>query len=84
MTYTKQDALNRINGTIVKNSVVYYDDAMAEYYVGPASDIDDLVELMNSDDEDIARDAYSHWCAGTSHGDGYETEEEAIAAAEEN
>lgn len=79
--YTKADALERINGSIIGNSVVYYDDAMQQYYVGPATDLDYLVELMNSDDEDIARDAYSHWCAGTTHSDGYETEEEATAIA---
>ena len=61
--------------------MVYWDDSTLRYYVGPASDLDYLVQLMHDTDEDVARDAYSHWCAGTSHGDGYETEQEAIAAA---
>lgn len=76
-------ALSRIDGWMVGDMVIYYDDSMQRYYVGPASDLDDLRELMASDDADIQRDAYSHWCAGTSHGDGYETKAEAEAAARE-
>lgn len=80
MKTTTTEALARINGSIINASVIYYDDNMGRYYVGPADDLDDLIALM--DDEDTSSDAYSHWCAGTCHGDGYETEDEAIAAAE--
>lgn len=80
-TTQKQVALDRIDGWIVGNSVIYYDDSMHRYYVGPAGDLDYLCELMASDDEDISGSAYSHWCAGTTHGDGYETREAAEAAA---
>jgi hypothetical protein len=44
----------------------YYDDAMGRYYIVDAVDVDGLVDYMDSDDDEIARDAYSHWCAGTS------------------
>ncbi|MGP1664802.1 MAG: hypothetical protein ACTS5I_02570 [Rhodanobacter sp.] len=81
---TQSEALERISGRIVGKSVIYYDDSMQRYYVGPLSDVDDLRELMGSTDEDVARDAYSHWCAGSNHGDGYETEEEAEQAAKED
>ena len=76
------DARARIDGSIVAGSIVYYDDNMSLYYVGPVDDLADLADLMADDDEAVARDAYSHWCAGTSHGDGYATMDEATAAAE--
>ena len=77
-TYTIEDALDRINGTIENDLVVYYDDTTDLWYAGPASDLGDLVDLMN--DQATSQDAYSHWCAGVSHGDGYKTEEEAKRA----
>lgn len=80
---SREEALSRIDGWIVKDSVIYYDDSMQRYYVGPVADLDDLCDLMASDDMDVARDAYSHWCAGTTHGDGYETQEQAEEAARE-
>ena len=82
MRTTRQQALDRIDGAIIGTSVVYWDDSTRRYYVGPASDLDYLVRLMDDPDGDVARDAYSHWCSGTSHGTGYETEQEAIAAAQ--
>lgn len=80
-TVSRSEALDRIEGWIAGKSIIYYDDSMSLYYVGPVEDLDGLCKLMASTDEDIQRDAYSHWCAGTSHGDGYETKEEAEAAA---
>jgi hypothetical protein len=74
------EALSRINGSIVNNSVIYYDDSTQRWYVGPVADLDYLAQLINDDDEAVSNDAYSHWCAGTSH-DEYETEEQANAAA---
>jgi len=73
-------ALRRIDGSIFGGSILYYDDSMSLYYIGPVADLGELIDLMESDDEDLRRDAYSHWCAGCNHGDGYETMEEAQAA----
>jgi hypothetical protein len=81
MKATTEEALERIQGSVIGESMIYYDDSMQRYYVGPASDLDYLRDLMADDDEEVRSDAYSHWCAGTSHGDGYATLEEAAAAA---
>lgn len=44
----------------------YYDDGMGQYYIVDASDIESYVaDYIESDDEQISGDAYSHWCAGT-------------------
>jgi hypothetical protein len=75
-------ALERINGWIICGSVVYYDDSTRRYYVCAAADLEDLCELMASDDEDVSRDAYSHWCAGSTHAE-FETQADAEAAAAE-
>lgn len=83
-TETQTEALSRINGSIVGDSVIYYDDSTQRYYVCDVAELDDLAALMADGDEDVSRDAYSHWCAGSSHGDGYETAEEAEAAAKSN
>lgn len=80
-THAWADALARIDGRIIAGSVVHYDDSMHLYYVGPVEDLEYLAALMEDADEDVARDAYSHWCAGTSHGVGYATLDEAKAAA---
>ena len=62
-------AIELINGSIHNDgaSVVYYDDNTQKSYIAPTEDLADLILLMESDDEDIARDAYSHWCAVTNH-----------------
>lgn len=62
-----QAALDRIGGTVEGNQVIYYDDPTQKFYLAPLEDLSDLADLMEDDDEDVARDAYSHWCAGTSH-----------------
>lgn len=66
---TREQAKERINGSLTNDgeSVIYYDDGMSQHYICPVEDLDDLRALMADDDEDVARDAYSHWCAGTSH-----------------
>lgn len=47
---------------------IYYDDATGESY--RCDELDDMLylyQLIHDDDPDVRRDAYSHWCAGTSH-----------------
>lgn len=69
ITEKQHAAIDRIQGSLTDDgeSVIYYDDNTQLYYLAPMEDIDYLADLMDSDDEDIAGDAYSHWCAGTSH-----------------
>jgi hypothetical protein len=43
----------------------YHDDGMGRWYLVSASDLADLVDYLDSDDEAVTGDAYSHWCAGT-------------------
>jgi hypothetical protein len=61
----RQQAADKIQGTIHGDYVEYYDDNMRVMYRNPVEDLDYLAELMDSDDEAIRADAYSHWCAGT-------------------
>lgn len=69
MKTTQSESLARIEGSITtdKQSVIYYDDTTQKFYLAPIDDLQDLQDLMDDPDEDVARDAYSHWCAGTSH-----------------
>lgn len=46
---------------------IYWSEETSEYYVVSESDLEALVELSNHGDEQVAGDAYSHWCA--SYGD---------------
>lgn len=66
---TQKEALSRINGTVINGgkSVIYDDDSMQQHYLAPVEDIQDLQALMDDEDDDVSRDAYSHWCATTSH-----------------
>ena len=77
MKTTKNEAIALIGGRVVEGYVLYYDDSTRRYYVGPASDLGDLCMLM--DDPETEGDAYSHWCALTTH-EGYATEAEALAS----
>jgi len=43
----------------------YYDEGMRRYYLVSADDLAGLCEFLDATDTDISRDAYSHWCAGT-------------------
>ena len=43
----------------------YYADETSCYYVVSASDLEDLCDYLDDADPSISRDAYSHWCAGT-------------------
>lgn len=62
---TRAQAADHINGTIDGDYVYYHDDGTGEDYRSDVESLDYLVELLNSDDEAIASDAYSHWCAAT-------------------
>ncbi len=42
------------------------DDAMGRWYVVTADELAELCDYLDHDDEQISKDAYSHWCAGTS------------------
>lgn len=65
MKTNRQEAADYINGTIHGQYVEYYDDSTSRMYRNPVTDLDYLAELIDSDDESIRADAYSHWCAGT-------------------
>jgi len=36
------------------------------YYVVTADELEELCDYLDDEDPQISRDAYSHWCAGTS------------------
>lgn len=44
----------------------HYADETSRWYVVTADELAELAEYLDSDDEQVSRDAYSHWCAGTS------------------
>jgi hypothetical protein len=47
---------------------VYRDDSTQDHYICSSSEeMVDLYDLINSDDSDTSRDAYSIWCSQTSH-----------------
>ena len=47
---------------------VYHDDSMGAGYVCESpEEMVDLYDLITSDDSDTRRDAYSIWCAQTTH-----------------
>lgn len=61
-------AAKAIKATKVDAGWVYFDDSTREYYLcEDQEEMADLYDLQHSDNSDIASDAYSHWCAGTSH-----------------
>ena len=47
------------------NQWAYYADETSCYYVVSASDLEVLCNYLDHDEPWIRRDAYSHWCAGT-------------------
>ena len=66
---TREQALERIEGSLINDGqeVVHYDDSTQKYYLCDVEDMDELRGLMASTDNSVSRDAYSHWCSGTSH-----------------
>lgn len=62
------EAASAIVACWADGACVYFDDATRKKY--RCDDEDEMVELydlLHSDDEDVRRDAYSRWCAKTSH-----------------
>jgi hypothetical protein len=66
MSMTTTDALDHIGATEAPDGTgyVYRADETSEWYRITEEDAVALRDLMNDEDEDVARDAYSHWCAG--------------------
>ena len=62
---TRQDAIDFIDAYKRNGSWMYFARETSETYRLSEDDIDYLVELMNHEDDDIRRDAYSHWCTGS-------------------
>lgn len=52
----------------IDGECVYFDDSTRKNYRCDSEDeMVDLYDLLSSRDSDVRRDAYSHWCAQTSH-----------------
>ncbi len=62
--YTTQDAIAKLGATPHKNGYIYHARETDEWVVVSEKDLGDLVRLMNSDDLQESRDAYSHWSCG--------------------
>ena len=43
----------------------YYAAEVGRYYVVDAEDLESFCDYLDDEDPLISRDAYSHWCAGT-------------------
>lgn len=44
----------------------HYADETSTYWICSAEELESLCDYLDDDDEQISRDAYSHWCAGSS------------------
>lgn len=44
----------------------HYADETSRWYVVTADELEELCDYLDDEDEQISKDAYSHWCAGTS------------------
>lgn len=59
-------AIDRVSATdLGDDQWAYWADETSRYYVVDSDDLESLCDYLDSDDEKIASDAYSHWCAGT-------------------
>jgi hypothetical protein len=58
------EACNKINASKSAdgNGYIYRADETDEWYRITEDELVELSDLMHSDDEDVAREAYSHWC----------------------
>lgn len=62
--FTREDALNLLDNVQPHGEGhKYYADEASAWFSFSEEDLGELVELMNSSDEEIATSAYSHWCA---------------------
>jgi hypothetical protein len=63
-------AANHIEATKVDDeNYVYYADEVQDWYLVEAASLDGLGILLEADDDDVRRDAYSHWCSGPDAGE---------------
>lgn len=74
MTRTNEDKISIASQYIFSRwdkenqSCVYHDDSTDKDYVcDNKAEMIDLYNLINDEDPDIRRDAYSHWCSQTNH-----------------
>ena len=59
-------AADEINATqISPRRWAYYADEVSRWFVCSSSDLAELCDYIDSDDREVARSAYSHWCAGS-------------------
>lgn len=65
-TSTMQDSADLIGATkaVDGDGYLYHAAETSDWWRCSSADLEELAELMDSEDEDIRRDAYSHWCAG--------------------
>ena len=62
------EAASALGARWAGSECVYFDDSTRKNYrCDDEDEMIDLYDLLHSDDEDVRRDAYSHWCAQTSH-----------------
>ena len=60
-----QRAAERLDATDLGGGEwAYYASETSAYYIIDEDDLGALCDYMDSDDEQISGDAYSHWCAG--------------------
>lgn len=78
---SEAEACKRYDIEIVGDGIVYYDDNTRRWYVHDLSDLRALRLLMGDADDEVARSAYSHWCAQTNSQGEYGTQDEAREAA---
>lgn len=54
-----------ISFTQVGNRLAYYATETSEWYWITVADLREAIALSKSEDPDILRDIYSHWCSST-------------------
>lgn len=82
LNVSEDDALDRINGEIVGENIIYFAEETDKWYKTDRSSISDLRTLMESPEMGFG-EAYSRWCAGDLDSTEHITEDEARAAASE-
>lgn len=60
-------AAKRIDATeLVDGRWAHFALETGRWYVVSAEELEELCDYIDHDDAQVSRDAYSHWCAGTS------------------